>query len=49
MPCGARATTPAKLTFGDCVTYAVAKQTGEAILCVGDDFARTDVPVVPLG
>lgn len=39
---------PAKLNFGDCFTYAVAKQTGEAILCVGDDFARTDVPVVPL-
>jgi ribonuclease VapC len=39
---------PAKLNFGDCFTYAVAKQTGEPVLCVGDDFARTDVPVVPL-
>ncbi|HMJ78950.1 MAG TPA: type II toxin-antitoxin system VapC family toxin, partial [Iamia sp.] len=38
----------AKLNFGDCFTYAVAKQTGEPILCVGHDFARTDVPVVPL-
>lgn len=39
---------PAKLNLGDCFTYAVAKQTGEPILCVGDDFARTDVAVVPL-
>jgi len=39
---------PARLNFGDCFTYAVAKRTGEAILCVGNDFARTDVPVVPL-
>jgi ribonuclease VapC len=39
---------PAKLNFGDCFTYAVAKHTGEAILCVGNDFAQTDVPVVPL-
>lgn len=38
----------ARLNFGDCFTYAVAKQTGEPILCVGDDFARTDVAVVPL-
>jgi len=39
---------PAKLNFGDCFTYAVAKRTGEAILCVGDDFAQTDAAVVPL-
>lgn len=38
----------ARLNFGDCFTYAVAKQAGEPILCVGDDFARTDVAVVPL-
>jgi ribonuclease VapC len=40
---------PARLNMGDCFTYAVAKRTGEPILCVGDDFSRTDVAVVPLG
>ena len=39
----------ARLNLGDCFTYAVAKRTGEPILCVGDDFARTDVAVVALG
>lgn len=42
---------PAALNFGDCCTYAVAEETGYAILCVGDDFARTDLPVLrpPVG
>lgn len=39
---------PARLNMGDCFTYAVAKHTGEPILCVGDDFARTDIGVVDL-
>lgn len=39
----------ARLNLGDCFTYAVAKHTGEPILCIGDDFARTDITVVPLG
>lgn len=39
---------PAKLDLGDCFTYAVAKSAGEPILCVGNDFVQTDVPVVPL-
>jgi len=34
---------PAALNFGDCVSYAVARVAGEALLYVGDDFARTDV------
>lgn len=38
----------ARLNMGDCFTYAVAKRTGEPVLCVGDDFAHTDIPVVPL-
>lgn len=38
----------ARLNFGDCFTYAVAQRTGEPILCLGDDFARTDVAVVSL-
>jgi ribonuclease VapC len=40
---------PAGLNFGDCLTYAVAKLSGEPLLCVGDDFARTDLELVPLG
>jgi ribonuclease VapC len=34
---------PAKLNFGDCFAYALAKATGEPLLFKGDDFARTDV------
>lgn len=37
---------PAGLNFGDCLTYAVASQTGEPLLYVGRDFARTDLPAV---
>jgi ribonuclease VapC len=34
---------PAGLTFGDCMTYAVAKLAGEPLLCLGDDFPATDL------
>ncbi len=34
---------PAGLNFGDCMTYAVARLTGEQLLAVGDDFRQTDV------
>jgi ribonuclease VapC len=34
---------PAGLNFGDCLTYAVAKVAGEALLCKGGDFEKTDV------
>ena len=37
---------PASLNFGDTFTYALAKTTGEAVLCKGTDFARTDITVV---
>jgi len=37
---------PAGLNFGDCFTYALAERTGNPILCTGDDFAATDLPVV---
>lgn len=40
---------PARLNYGDCMTYAVAKLAGEPLLCVGDDFAKTDLELVPLG
>ena len=37
---------PAALNFGDCCTYALAAASGEALLFKGDDFRRTDIPVV---
>lgn len=37
---------PAGLNFGDCLTYAVARASGEPLLCVGEDFPLTDLPLV---
>jgi ribonuclease VapC len=34
---------PAKLNFGDCFSYALAKVTGEPLLFKGRDFVHTDV------
>jgi ribonuclease VapC len=34
---------PARLNFGDCFAYALAKAKGEPLLFKGDDFGRTDV------
>jgi len=34
---------PAKLNFGDCFAYALAKTTGEPLLFKGGDFAHTDI------
>jgi ribonuclease VapC len=39
---------PAALNFGDCCTYAVASLAGEPLLCLADDFARTDLLVIRL-
>jgi ribonuclease VapC len=39
---------PAGLSFGDCLTYATAKLAARPLLCVGDDFTRTDLELVPL-
>ena len=39
---------PAGLNFGDCLTYAVAKLSGLPLLCVGADFAQTDLTLVTL-
>jgi ribonuclease VapC len=36
----------ARLSFGDCFAYALARTAGEPLLFVGDDFALTDVAVV---
>lgn len=35
---------PARLNFGDCFAYALARESGEPLLFTGDDFGRTDVP-----
>ncbi len=35
---------PAKLNFGDCFVYALAKTTAQPILFKGDDFSQTDIP-----
>jgi ribonuclease VapC len=34
---------PARLNFGDCFAYALAREMGEPLLFKGDDFAHTDV------
>jgi ribonuclease VapC len=34
---------PARLNFGDCIVYGLAKTTGEPLLFKGDDFTHTDV------
>ena len=33
---------PARLNFGDCFAYALARAFGEPLLFKGDDFAHTD-------
>jgi ribonuclease VapC len=34
---------PARLNFGDCFAYALAKVTGEPLLFKGTDFGHTDI------
>lgn len=34
---------PAGLNFGDTFSYALARQLGQPLLFVGDDFSRTDL------
>lgn len=38
----------ARLNYGDCFVYALAKLSGHAILCKGGDFSQTDASVVPV-
>ena len=33
----------AALNFGDCMSYAVARLSGQPLLCTGNDFSRTDL------
>lgn len=37
---------PAKLNFGDCFAYALARDLGEPLLFKGDDFTHTDIEPV---
>jgi ribonuclease VapC len=34
---------PAKLNYGDCMTYATARLANEPLLFIGNDFALTDI------
>ena len=34
---------PARLNFGDCLSYALAKDLREPLLYKGDDFVHTDI------
>jgi len=34
---------PAGLNYGDCFSYALAKQSGESLLFKGNDFTHTDL------
>jgi ribonuclease VapC len=38
---------PAKLNFGDCFAYALAKATGKPLLFKGADFGQTDIRAHP--
>lgn len=38
---------PAGLNFGDCFSYALASREQVPLLFTGDDFAKTDLRVVP--
>jgi ribonuclease VapC len=40
---------PAALNFGDCISYATAHLAGRPLLCKGDDFPKTDLPLIHLG
>jgi len=37
---------PAGLNLGDCFAYALARITGEPLLCKGNDFVHTDIRLV---
>jgi ribonuclease VapC len=38
---------PARLNFGDCFAYALAKESSAPLLFKGKDFTQTDVAVAP--
>lgn len=41
-----RGNSPARLNFGDCLSYALAKQTDRKLLFKGNDFKRTDLGAI---
>ena len=40
---GRGSSSPARLNFGDCFSYALATERGESLLFKGNDFVHTDV------
>jgi len=38
-----RGSHPARLNYGDCFAYALAKESREPLLFKGNDFAQTDI------
>jgi ribonuclease VapC len=38
---------PARLNFGDCFAYALAKDSSRPLLFIGKDFSQTDIAVAP--
>lgn len=36
---------PAQLNMGDCFAYAATRHHGARLLCKGEDFSRTDLPL----
>ena len=40
---GRGSSSPARLNFGDCFSYALATERGESLLFKGNDFGHTDV------
>ncbi len=38
---------PARLNYGDCMVYGLAKALGQPILCKGNDFRQTDIRCLP--
>lgn len=38
----------AGLNYGDCFSYAAAMSLGEPLLCKGDDFIHTDIPILDI-
>ena len=40
---GRGSSSPARLNFGDCFSYALATERGEPLLFKGNDFVHTDV------
>ena len=36
----------ASLNFGDCFSYALAKEVGQPLLFKGDDFVHSDIPAI---